>query len=183
MCVFLKLRGPQGVGLSTRAGHGSMRCARPSKHPCQAVRDTGLAHHKSPWSVDARARQRARIARSSCLYRIETVSKPVMTYLFSCSDTSNTIQQHAHFDIADNDTDSRYTDPYIHVTRFKRVPKELSPKVLQARSSRPPAPARASPPSIATHTRHSPVHRNAMRMRCHSGPSTKGCPSARASAH
>ena len=63
-----------------------------------------------------------------------------MTYLFSWSDTSNTIQQHAHIDIADNDTDSRYTDPYIHVTRFKRVPKELSPKVLQARASRPPRP-------------------------------------------
>ena len=112
-------------------------CATPS-----SLTSTGLAHHKSAWSVDARARQRARIARSSCLYRIETVSKPVMTYLFSWSDTSNTIQQHAHIDIADNDTDSRYTDPYIHVTRFKRVPKELSPKVLQARASRPPAPAR-----------------------------------------
>ena len=35
-----------------------------------------------------------------------------MTYLFSWSDTSNTIQQHARIDIADNDTNSRYTDPY-----------------------------------------------------------------------
>jgi hypothetical protein len=104
--------------------------------------NTGWAHHKSSWSVCTRARQRARIAQSVCLYRIETVSIPVMTYCFSWSDTSNTIQQHAHIDIADNDTDSRYTDPYIHVTRFKRVPKELSPKVLQARASRPPASAR-----------------------------------------
>ena len=140
-----------------------------------------MAHHKSPWSVDARARQRARIARSSCLYRIETVSKPVMTYLFSWSDTSNTIQQHAHIDIADNDTDSRYTDPYIHVTRFKRVPKELSPKVLQARASRPPAPARASPPSIATHTRQSPVHHDAMRTRA--ATAARARRAARARAH
>jgi hypothetical protein len=141
---------------------------------------TGLAHHKSSWSVCTRARQRARIARSSCLYRIEYVSKPVMTYCFSWSDTSNTIQQHAHIDIADNDTDSRYTDPYTQVTRFKRVPKELSPKVLQARASYPPAPAR-HPSQRTRDTRQ--CSGTPCRTRCHSGPSTKGCPSARASAH
>ena len=55
--------------------------------------------------------------------------------------TANTIQQHVHVDIADNDTDSQYTDPYIHnVTRFANACPKSS---LQSFSK--PAPARGLP--------------------------------------